>query len=105
MTQLRTGKIRFNDFLYSRGVPEVISRRCICGIGHMTVKHIILACLNWVPQRNAHIGKTERDLRTILGESATAAVAIRMILATGILEQFRAVDAHAVREQERGRPT
>ena len=33
LVQLRTGKIGFNDFLYSRGVPQIRSRRCTCGMG------------------------------------------------------------------------
>jgi hypothetical protein len=47
LTQLRTGKIGFNNFLYSRGVPEVLSRRCACDIGDMTARHIIRVCPNW----------------------------------------------------------
>jgi hypothetical protein len=44
------------------------------------------------------MGETERDLRAILSNRATATAAIFMILATGMLEQFKAVDAQAAEE-------
>src|SRR5271170_3645028 len=43
LTQLRTGKIGFNRFLYDRGVPSTLSPRCTCGLAAMTVRHVLLA--------------------------------------------------------------
>jgi exonuclease III len=92
LTQLRTGKIGFNDFLCSRGVPQIQSRRCTCGMGDMTVRHVILTCQDWAQERNTYLGETERDLKTILCTREKATAAIRMILATGILPQFKTIE-------------
>jgi len=43
LVQLRTGKIGFNEFLFKRRVPEVTSPRCTCGLGAMTVRHVLLS--------------------------------------------------------------
>ena len=96
LVQLRTGKIGFNDFLHSRGVPQVRSRRCACGMGDMTVRHVILVCQNWANERKTYLDRADRDLKRILNTPEKATAAIRMILATEILAQFRAVDARTV---------
>jgi len=45
LTQLRTGKIGFNQFLHERRVPGVATAACECGRGRMSVKHVLLTCL------------------------------------------------------------
>jgi hypothetical protein len=97
LVQLRTEKISFNDFLYSRGVPQVRSRRCACGMDDMTVKHIILSCQNWADERDTYLDTSDRGLRTILSTPERATAAIRVILATEIPTQFRDIDARAVK--------
>lgn len=42
--QMRTGKIGFNHFLYTRRVPGVPSPTCQCGWWKQDVKHILLFC-------------------------------------------------------------
>ena len=66
------------------------STRCACGLGNMTVKHVILTCPKWREQRRAHLGEVH-DLKQILTNQQGATAAIRMILATDILAQFREV--------------
>jgi len=44
LTQLRTGKIGFNEFLYKRRVPGVWNERCACGYATMSVRHVLLSC-------------------------------------------------------------
>lgn len=46
LTQLRTGKIGFNQFLCERRIPEITTGTCSCGLRRMTVKHILLTCSN-----------------------------------------------------------
>lgn len=82
--QLRAGKIGFNDFLYSRGVPQVRSRRCACGMGDMTVKYIILSCKNLADERDTYLDTSDRDLKAVLSTPEKATAAIRVILATGV---------------------
>jgi hypothetical protein len=85
LVQLRTGKIGFNDFLYSRGVPQVRSKRCACRMGDMTVKHVVLTCqtgrrAQYLSRRNRT--RPQNDLST--REKATAA--IRMTIEGGRAE-------------------
>jgi hypothetical protein len=94
---LWTGKIGFNSFLYSRGAPQVRSRRCACGMGDMTVKHIILSCQNWADERDTYLHTLDRDLTTVLSTPEKPTAAIRVVLVTEIPTQFRAIDARAVK--------
>lgn len=98
LTQLRTGKVGFNAFLYNRSVPGVWSRRCACEQGAMTVKHVLLVCPKWQDIRQ-EIGFLRRDMRWALTTREGAAAAIKLIVETGLLEQFQlyASEAHRVR--------
>ena len=51
LTQLRTRKIDFNQFLCERRVSEITTRTCSCDLRRMTVKHILLICSNWRKKR------------------------------------------------------
>jgi hypothetical protein len=44
LAQLRTGKIGFNAFLYERRVSTVLSPRCACDFGIITIQYILLVC-------------------------------------------------------------
>jgi hypothetical protein len=98
LIQLRTGKIGFNAFLYERRVPGVWSRRCTCEQGAMTVRHVLLACPEWQDTRrdNALIRK---DIKWALTTREGTSKAIRFMLQTGLLEQFRlyACESHETR--------
>lgn len=102
LVQLRTGKISFNGFLYSRDVPQVRSRRCACRMGDMTVKHIILSCQSWVDERDTYLDTSDRGLKTIPSAPEKATVAVRMILATEIPTRFQTIDDRAVKEEKEG---
>ena len=88
LTQLRTGKVGFNAFLYDKRVPGVWSRRCACGQGAMTVQHVLLVCPSWRDIRQ-EIGLVRQDIRWALTTREGASLAIQFILRTGLLEQFR----------------
>jgi hypothetical protein len=88
LTQLRTGKIGFNAFLYERGVPGVWSGRCTCERGAMTVRHVLLICPTWQDIRQS-IGLLRKNLRWALTTREGASKAIKFILRTGLLEQFK----------------
>lgn len=89
LIQLRTGKIGFQDFLYKRKVPEVLSGRCSCDTGAMTVRHVLLSCPKWRQARKEELGARRRDLRDLLQGGTGATAALRLVLRTGILDQFR----------------
>jgi hypothetical protein len=90
LTQLRTGKIGFNEFLYERRVPGVWNKRCACGHATMSVRHVLLSCPQWGREREEELGKMARDLKEALGTRHGATAAIRLIPRTGLLEQFKA---------------
>jgi hypothetical protein len=51
LTQLRTGKIGFNEFLYERRAPGVWNKRYACGHAAMSVRHVLLTCPQWERER------------------------------------------------------
>lgn len=67
LTQLRTGKMGFNQFLSERKVPGMTST-CGCGAWKMTVQHILLPCPRWSEERK-ELRRVARstDLKAILG--------------------------------------
>ena len=92
LTQLRTGKIGFNTFLYDKKVPTVLSPRCVYDTSAITVRYILLYCPLWRDIRCQKLaGLRITDLREILNSPKGAEAAIRFILRTGILTQFRRV--------------
>ncbi len=103
LTQLRTGKIGFNQFLHERRVPDVATAACECGRGRMSVKHVLLTCPKWKVERKAmQRGENTTDLRKLLGTMSAATAAIRMVLSTSILHQFQAVAPPESQMEERG---
>src|SRR5271156_313408 len=92
LTQLRTGKIGFNAFLHERKVPTVLSPRCLCGTGAMTVRHILLACPNWKDLRDEYIRPLKTtDLSSILNTLKGCTAAITLIIRSKLLEQFKGI--------------
>jgi hypothetical protein len=68
LTQVRTGKIGFNEFLHERRVPGFDTKRCACGhAAAMSVRHVLLSCPRWVDEREEELGELTRDLREVLG--------------------------------------
>jgi hypothetical protein len=89
LTQLRIGKIGFNEFLYKRRVSRFDTKRCACGYGTMSVRHVLLSCPRWADEREEELGELSRDLKEVLGIEYGATASIRLILRTGLLEQFK----------------
>jgi hypothetical protein len=58
LTQLRTGKIGFNEFLHERRVPGFVTKRYACGYdAAMSVRYVLLSCLRWVDKREEELGE------------------------------------------------
>ncbi|EAQ88914.1 hypothetical protein CHGG_05533 [Chaetomium globosum CBS 148.51] len=45
LVQIRTGAVGLRDFLFTRGVPEVLTPACQCGEGRETAEHLVVWCL------------------------------------------------------------
>jgi len=104
LTQLRTGKIRFNSFLHKRRVPGVATAACECGMGRMTVRHVLLICPRWRQERKTMQRKTNTtNIRELLGTLGAATAAIRMVLSTRLLSHFQATSAPEEEEPEERR--
>jgi hypothetical protein len=107
LIQLRTGKIGFSNFLFERRVPGVWSRRCACDEGAMTVRHVLLRCPTWRVIREEELGGFQGNIKRILNSSPGATAAIRLILKTKLLDQFKATacESHAEnrRSEDEGR--
>jgi hypothetical protein len=101
LTQLRTGKIGFSNFLYERRVPGVWSRRCACEEGAMTVRHVLLRCPTWRAIREEELANFRGDIRRILNTSPGATAAIRLILRTKLLDQFKTIACESHAESRR----
>jgi hypothetical protein len=68
----------------------------------MSVRHVLLSCPRWVNEREEELGELIRDLKEVLGTEYGATAAIRLILKTGLLEQFKATAQGRREERRRG---
>jgi len=86
---LRTEVIGLNAWLAQKGVPDVLPR-CQCEYQAQTVRHVILYCPLLVHLRAEMIeAARSEDLTEILTSQHGSQAAVRMLLRSGLLGQFR----------------
>jgi len=88
-TQLRSGKIGLNHFLYRMHVPTVDSGECLCGWRKQDVKHILFFCPEFREARRrlfAEAGTT--NTRRILTEVKGIRAAARWMVETRVIASF-----------------
>jgi ribonuclease HI len=92
LIQLRTGIIGFNEFLFHRRVPSTPSPRCPCDTGTMSVHHVLFACPTWSALRKGILSAFRTtDLRKLLNNQKGAKAAVKFVLQTDLLAQFRLI--------------
>jgi hypothetical protein len=56
----------------------------------MSVRYVLLSCPRWTDKRKKKLEKLSRDLKEVLETEHEATAAIKLILRTGLLKQFKA---------------
>jgi hypothetical protein len=88
LTQLRTKKIGFRDYLFS--IRRAGSDECPCGWGRQTVKHILLDCLFNQRIRSMTIRRKSGVL--VLSTPALAKASVQFVTQGRLLGQFGSME-------------
>jgi len=78
---MRTEKIGLRDFLYQRGVPEIMDPHYVCGEGRQTVMHVLMRYRRFQDLRRQELSGIpgQNDLRAILNERKAVTKAINFM--------------------------
>ncbi len=96
LTQVRTGKIGLNAFLFDCKKPGVATPRCSCGEARETPLHLARECQEFTQQRRDLLGdiapmalRTGRDFAAITADKEASQWLVKWLLRTGKFPQFR----------------
>ena len=95
LTQIRTGKVGLQAFLFQQRVPEVNTPLCRCSITGETPAYIVLFCPELQQEREElqkallpHPLQTTRDFAAVTANPAYTRVVVRWLLATDRLPEY-----------------
>jgi hypothetical protein len=88
LTQIRTGKIGLNAFLYKCNVPGV-TPECACGEAPETARHLLIDCrAASISRAELPAMRTTRDFQDQAGDPKAAAKLAKWMLRLGRLSQY-----------------
>jgi ribonuclease HI len=94
LVQLRTGKIGLGQYL--KGIRVVDTAECqLCGEYYETISYVLGECLALGAERREYFGQPIIwDILALLSAPNLAQKAVKFMLCTGLLDQFRRATAH-----------
>ncbi|RFU25059.1 hypothetical protein B7463_g11279, partial [Scytalidium lignicola] len=96
LIQMRTGKIGLKAYLHRINRAE--SSLCDCGEDDQTVRHVLETCYLFEEQRDYYFSGLNPDIKTVLGHFKYTSKAVNIMLATGLLDQFKHYKPELYRE-------
>ena len=101
-TLIRSEHIGLRSYLYRRKVPGVDNPKCPCGYPSQNVKHMIMACPQWVKGRAEVWRKAkDRSFEAMMNSSEDIGRITKWILEQGWLQQFQLSGAEEALTNER----
>ena len=86
MIQLKTNKIKLNQFLHERRISDVLIAHCLYDDDIMIIKHILLFCSNSKEKKRKILNKIKiTNVKRILSKRKTITIAICIISTTDLL--------------------
>jgi hypothetical protein len=86
--QARTGRIGLRRILARVGVPA-IEEDCLCGEGRETAEHVLIQCRQQAEQR----WDREVQFEELMSNPKLAKLAVRQLIKSGRLGQYKPIDA------------
>ncbi len=88
ITQIRTKKIDFVDFLFRRKVLEIDSSTCRCEWRRQTIKHVIMFCSLMIDRNQMMRDVDHFDYNRMMHSTKSLKIIIKWLINQNILTQY-----------------